>query len=537
MYSCLLVDDEEDVITAILHKIDWNSLGYEVPRYAHNGLEALDLSEESMPDVVMTDIKMPYMDGLELSRQLKELYPNIRIIIFSGFDEFEYAKEAIRLEAEEYILKPIDPDELRRVFTRLRESLDKEADERQNIAKLSHYYEESLPLLQENLYIALVEGRLPEKKIAGYLLNYQIDLKGPYYCAVILHTSTSAVPEGLNPVLVTVSVRRLAEDRLREQWSGHLFTYLGDTVMIAQLADPKEVIALTDSCDRFCRLAGSVCKAAVTAGIGYLADSIPELPQSMDSAAEAVSYRALYGNGKAINIAEIVRQDGDGTSGESGRQLDALLRKVRTGEEPEIAREVKKYLTAASAEQTNLKQYSFFVIDLVSELHRFAAESRLDIDRVFGRYENLRTLEQMDLNELTAWMTDVLNRMSEMIREEQSDKTQSFVVRAQDYIRDHYADESISIESICHILGVSTAYFSTVFKKETGKTFVSYLTDYRMEKAAALLRAGSAKTYVVAKQVGYSDPNYFSYVFKRKYGLTPSRYRSGGDDEKQTKDR
>jgi two-component system response regulator YesN len=171
MYSCLLVDDEGDVITAILRKIDWNSLGYEVPRYAHNGLEALDMAEEKTPDVVMTDIKMPYMDGLELSRQLKELYPGIRIIIMSGFDEFEYAKEAIRLEAEEYILKPIDPDELRKTFERLREILDKEADERQNIANLSHYYQESLPFLQENLYTALIEGRVPEKKIAGYLLN------------------------------------------------------------------------------------------------------------------------------------------------------------------------------------------------------------------------------------------------------------------------------------------------------------------------------------------------------------------------------
>jgi len=113
-YSVMLVDDEEDVIQAILHKMDWEAMGYMKPEYAHNGLEALDLAENHTPDVVMTDIKMPYMDGLELSRKLKEQYPNIRIIIFSGFDEFEYAKEAIRLEAEEYILKPIDAGELRK---------------------------------------------------------------------------------------------------------------------------------------------------------------------------------------------------------------------------------------------------------------------------------------------------------------------------------------------------------------------------------------------------------------------------------------
>jgi len=528
MYSCLLVDDEEDVITAILHKIDWNGLGFGVPRYAHNGLEALDMAEESMPDVVMTDIKMPYMDGLELSRQLKELYPGIRIIIFSGFDEFEYAKEAIRLEAEEYILKPIDPDELRQVFTRIRELLDKEADERQNIEKLSHYYAESLPLLQENFYTALIEGRVPEGRIKGYLLNYQIDLKGPYYCTVILHTSTSAVPEGLNPVLLAVSVRRLAEERLRERWTGRLFTYLGDTVMIAQLAKQEEIIELTDSCDRFCRLAGSVCKATVTAGIGFLTEDLSGFAHSMDGASEAVSYRALYGTGKAINIAEVMQKGGEDSGKESSKQLlDDIFRKIRTGEDQETAAQVKKYLAAASAGRATLQQYRFFVIDLVSEVHRFAADNRLDAEQIFEKYESLGNIEQMDPEELAGWMTDVLTRMSGMIQEERSDKTQSFVIRAQDYVRDHYADENLSVEGVCHTLGVSAAYFSTVFKKETGKTFVSYLTDFRMEKAASLLNSDDAKTYVVAKQVGYSDPNYFSYVFKRKFGLTPSKYRTG----------
>ena len=111
-YSVMLVDDEEDVIRAIMHRIDWEEIGLSVPRYAHNGLEALEMAEEDAPDIVMTDIKMPYMDGLELSRKLKEQYPNIRVIIFSGFDEFEYAREAIRLEAEEYLLKPLNAAEL-----------------------------------------------------------------------------------------------------------------------------------------------------------------------------------------------------------------------------------------------------------------------------------------------------------------------------------------------------------------------------------------------------------------------------------------
>ncbi|MEE1334234.1 MAG: response regulator, partial [Erysipelotrichaceae bacterium] len=105
-YKVMLVDDEKDVMDMICARIDWNACGLDSPVYAANGLEALELAEQVHPDIVMTDIKMPYMDGLELSRQLKQLYPNIRIIILSGFDEFEYAKEAVSLNAEEYLLKP-----------------------------------------------------------------------------------------------------------------------------------------------------------------------------------------------------------------------------------------------------------------------------------------------------------------------------------------------------------------------------------------------------------------------------------------------
>ena len=111
-YTVLLVDDEEEVFQVIMKKLDWESMGFSIAGYARNGVEALEMAEELQPDVVMTDIKMPYMDGLTLCKKLKELYQKVKVIIFSGFDEFEYAKEAIKIEAEEYILKPINSNEL-----------------------------------------------------------------------------------------------------------------------------------------------------------------------------------------------------------------------------------------------------------------------------------------------------------------------------------------------------------------------------------------------------------------------------------------
>ena len=160
MYSVLMVDDEQEVIEVIMRKLNWEELGFRVCGSASNGAEALEMAEELQPDVVMTDIKMPYMDGLELSRHLKSLFPDIRIIIFSGFDEFEYAKEAIRLEAEEYLLKPIDSGEVRRVFEKVHKRLDEDRDRRSSVERLEEYYQNSLPLLRENFFMSLMEGIL-----------------------------------------------------------------------------------------------------------------------------------------------------------------------------------------------------------------------------------------------------------------------------------------------------------------------------------------------------------------------------------------
>ena len=164
-YSVLLVDDEEFVFEVMMKKLDWEALGFTIAGYAKNGVEALEMAEEMAPDVVMTDIKMPYMDGLTLAKKLKSQNPAIKIIIFSGFDEFEYAKEAIKVEAEEYILKPIDSEELAEVFTRIRHALDKELDEKRNVDKLQEYYLNSLPMLQENFYLSLIEGRIEKELI------------------------------------------------------------------------------------------------------------------------------------------------------------------------------------------------------------------------------------------------------------------------------------------------------------------------------------------------------------------------------------
>ncbi len=526
-YSVMLVDDEEEVAQAIARKIDWNAIGFLQPSYASNGLEALDIAETEHPDVVMTDIQMPYMDGLELARRLKENLPNTRVIIFSGFDEFEYAKEAIRLQAEEYILKPVDSEELARVFTRIRTSLDKELDERQNIRKLETYYQDSLPIMREGFFTSLIEGRVPEKELEGTIEDLQIDLRGPYYCVCVIHTSINHLPEGMTSRLLVLAVRRLAEERLLTDRRCRYFHYLGNTVLLAELDDPEEMTVLTNECDKFCRLAQSVLNAVVTIGIGQAVSDLREVSSSYIGARNAVSYRVIYGTSKAISITEIAPSETDITVLNEEEELREVFKQVRLEDAGQLKEAVEQYL-ARLDRFSNVQEYRFFAMELVSEIYRFAKNNRLDLKEVFRDTDDVYTLVQrLEKNDLKQWMCDTCLVMQSMLSEKRLSNTQSFVTKAVEYVNEHYADKDLSVEKICSFLGVSAAYFSTVFRKETGKTFTNFLTDVRMNRAVEMLLNQEGKTYIIAEAVGYSDPNYFSYVFKKQFGVSPSKYKQG----------
>ena len=233
-YKVILVDDEVEVIDVMKKKIRWNDLGFDVVGSATNGVKALELVEKLQPDVVLTDIKMPYMDGLELARKLNQDYPNIYIMLCTGFDEFEYAKEAVHLEIKEYMLKPISATELSESLMKLKATLDREREEKLNVKKLEDYFQEVLPKLQSNFFISLIEGRVREEDYERFLLDYQVDMKGPLFCCIIFHTSENDVPDGMNPLLLSMSVEREIKQRLMENCNCQEFIYMGNTILIME---------------------------------------------------------------------------------------------------------------------------------------------------------------------------------------------------------------------------------------------------------------------------------------------------------------
>ncbi len=526
-YKVVLVDDEIDVAQRISHRINWNEIGFEEPVICNNALEALEVCEKIKPEVVMTDITMPYMNGLELAHKLKEEYPNIRIIIFSGYDEFEYAQEAVHIQAEEYILKPIDSEKLMQIFVRTKTSLDKEYDEKQNIHKLESYYKDSLPILQESFYSSLMEGKVPVEKLEYYKSNYSIDLEGPFYCAVIIHVSTHNLNKQMNPLYVSVSVRKLVEEKLRDQWKGKVFTYQDNTVMIAQLdTEECEITKLTDECDKFTRLAKSVADATVTIGIGRVCSHLIDISESYVGARMAISYRAIYGTTKAINITEIDPEQSKQVVSVSNEALDDVFKKIRMNNQDELSHAIHDYLSMSTTKITKVPEFRFFVMQLASKLYGFAVVNKLDQNEIFNSYHDIiMQVEKLELKDLEEWMRHICLKMQQMISVKRSNTTKNFIIKAVDYVSENYTNPDLTVESICSYLNVSYAYFSTVFKKEVGKSFTSFLTDLRLKRAVELLLEKDEKTYVIAHDVGYSDPNYFSYVFKKAYGVSPNKYR------------
>ncbi len=526
-YKVILVDDEIDVAERISHKINWNDIGFEEPVICNNALEALEVSEKIKPEVVMTDITMPYMNGLELAHKLKEEYPNIRIIIFSGYDEFEYAQEAVHIQAEEYILKPIDSEKLMQIFEKTKKSLDKEYDEKQNVYKLESYYKDSLPILQESFYSSLMEGKVPVEKLEHYKNNYSIQLDGPYYCAVIIHVSTHSLNKQINPLYVSISVRKLAEEKLCDQWNGKLFTYQGNTVMIAQLnSQDSEITRLTDECDKFTRLAKGVADATVTIGIGRVCSNLIDISNSYAGARMAVSYRAIYGTTKAINISEIDPEQSKQVVSVSNEALDDVFKKIRMNNQSGLSTAIHDYLSMSTTKITKVPEFRFFVMQLASRLYGFAVVNKLDQNEIFNSYHDIiMQVEKLELKDLEEWMRNICFKMQQMISVKRSNTTKNFIIKAVDYVSENYTNPDLTVESICSYLNVSYAYFSTVFKKEVGKSFTSFLTELRLKRAVELLLEKDEKTYIIAHDVGYSDPNYFSYVFKKAYGVSPNKYR------------
>lgn len=293
------------------------------------------------------------------------------------------------------------------------------------------------------------------------------------------------------------------------------------------MKNKSEISELTDECDRFCKYVRRMIGVDITVGIGKVCEDILDLSQSYASAKEAVSYRAIYGAVRAINIQEIAPKKEDGVEAAGDTELANLFKIIRLSTTEKIEKAVDQYLNSISVPAKSLQQHYIDMMELVSSLYKFAMNNGISMEELGGDMRKLYVrLLDFEPELLRNWLINMSRYFSENIVSERSRSRKSFVLRAKEYVYNNYGDEQLSLDYVCEVLGMSNSYFSTIFKKETGQNFTTYLTDYRLNEASRLLMETNEKSYIIAKKVGYTDPNYFSYVFKRKFGVSPSKYRT-----------
>ncbi|MBR4719413.1 MAG: response regulator [Lachnospiraceae bacterium] len=527
LYKVILVDDEEEVREAIRRRINWGEIGFEVVGSAENGEEALELAESNEPDVVMTDIQMQFMDGLTMLKKMKEKIPDLRSVIFSGYDDFEYAKEAIRLEAEEYILKPVDADELRAVFTRIKERLDEQIRQRRNVEQLSKYYEESRPMMKEQLIIGLLEGRELQFDLERYQRDYDLQIESAFYCAGAFRITTSGDDgERLNKNLMAVSLKQIVEERFKEVLPVEALVYLDTVCVLARLKSTEQYGIFIEEMDKICKIAHKSLDANVSAGIGRVYGNAESIHTSFLEAKDAFHYRIFVGENQALCISD-VDPSCPIEDYVSEKQIRHIMRQVKVGTRESLENEIREFTDKLKRSDISLNQLQIFYAEFMVELLRLLrghgiSAAQTELGNV-NTYEELEGFASMD--EFADRLIEITGRIREKISSGRLDTTKKLAEDAKQYIADHYSESTLSVDEICMHLGVGTSYFSSVFKKETGVSFVTYLTQVRMNEAQRLLDTTDEKSYIIAGMVGYEEPNYFSYVFKKHFGISPSKYR------------
>lgn len=523
-YRVLLADDEEEIRSGISRKIDWTSLGFRLVGEAGNGEEALELADQLRPDVVLTDIKMPFLDGLELCRRLRVSQPGARLVVFSGFDDFEYARQAMSLGVSEYILKPINAQELRQVLEKLRDQLDRQRLERRDMETLRRRYEESLPVLRELFYTRLLSGQLRPEQVQDRAARYEIDLPPGLWTAALVHVDGD---EGERDELLLLSVQSFLEKHFALAGCAARVVLYGDmAALLVHLDREDRLYPLLEELERLSRLSQSYLGFRLTTGVGLVCRGPEELDRSAEGARSALDYRVLAGGGRVIYIGDLEPQSAADPSfeEEDQRALSAAV-KMGTREQAEaVIRELMERLRRAPLSKCDL-----FLLEVVTCLVRLTRSGGLPVEEVFGQGFTgaVSVSDFSSLEELGDWLAERCGRLHDLLGRRRSDSAWQMVERAKDYIAGHYTDEQLSVEALCAHIHLSPTYFSTLFKREVGMSFTAYVTQVRMEEAARLLRETDEKTYRIAEATGYSDPNYFSYVFKRHYGLSPSKFRAG----------
>ena len=374
LYKIMLVDDEEEVRTSIIKKINWEANGFEVVGDAENGRDALEKIEILEPNVIITDIRMPYMDGLALAESLRQKFPSIKVIIFSGFDDFSYAKEAIRLGVAEYILKPVNVDELTEILKRVRAKLDEEIESARDIDILRESYRMSLPVLREQFLNKLIikRGLFDEPSIDGHLAEYGMNIGNAnkwVVCAVNIELENANIRGELlkEKELIPIYVKKFIEEKLSPYYRNVVFDSVQDAepVIIVAIDDDNSQTALTDVMRDVCKTAKRVLGVGITVGIGRSSQTLSDISASYKTAIDAVGYKKIVGTENVVYIHD-VEPVSTGVLRFEEKEEEELVSAIKFGGEERIAEVVTGLADKLDEVKVHSRQYQAYMLRILT---------------------------------------------------------------------------------------------------------------------------------------------------------------------------
>lgn len=529
MYSLIIVDDEQDVREAVISTIDWESLGFRIVAEAENGREAFDLVERLNPDVLITDIKMPYMDGIELVRTVRETNPAVKIVMLTGFSEFEYAKSAIKYNIIEYMLKPISAQSMTETLQTIRKKLDDEREESSNLERLKSSYMESLPIIREGFLVSLVTSSQPLSGLRQQINKLGLKLTG---CSNLVFT-VDISSEGLagssfatdDVIMVLESVLNLVKRIVEKYMMAECFR-CGEKITVILSGSRAEIERYSSILMReISQSAEKSMGLRIVIGSSGRFDEFMQVQQAYHDSLAALNYRFAAGEDNIICIDDL----------EPGRraafrlpesltlELDALL---KTGSSAEIGRFINSLFEQLLREKATAADYRLCIFEIASVAVRATrvlndpAEEAQGLSLIGELYNN------KSVDEIRQKLKSQCTRLNEQISQQRQKNASIIIDQAWAYIRANYADANASVKSASQHLHVSPNYLSALFKKGTGDSLINALISVRMEKARELVQSTGMKVLEIAGHTGYTDQHYFSYCFKKHFGLSPNEMRS-----------
>lgn len=527
MYSVFLVEDEILIRDGIKNLISWNEFGFIFAGEAADGELAWPLIQKLKPDIVITDIKMPFMDGLALSKLIKKELPQTTIIIVSGYDDFAYAKEAISIGVSQYLLKPLSKDQLVEILIDIKKQRDEVEEKERYRNRFNSEIEEYRTSSRRNFLDMLVGGKYSVSQLLEHSAKFGLDLTAECYNIVLFLFEEELLQAGYSPQLDDLQAK------LSECIPSNnvvMFSLGIDMLVFLIKSDATSIANETELCVNSLK---SLCSPFNDTINTYIVVGEPVQRLSAVADCYRIARKRLFRRGEEVDVKHssgnhnvVVDFNPDEMN---ANMLDQRIieKFLHNGLEDEIEVFVHDYFISIGEESVKSMMFrQYLVLNIQFTINAFIEKLNCPKDSLIASPDALR--EAIPTLEGAEKYICTLLRNAIQLREKAVNNRYSVMLgKAIAYIDENFADPDISLSAVAKTANVSATHFSAVFSQEMNKTFVEYLTEKRMDKAKELLRCSDKTSGEIALIVGYNDPHYFSFLFKKINGCSPKNYRSG----------